>query len=169
VQWLEGNFFGNDSYWGNPGRGKIPFDWSCCFDQLAQLCPQAIEYAQATRTTNDWFIEWGGGYYFPDHFGSRRADRWELLARHARRTWELMKKTNERIIGFNFSQLDTLEARNAQNFQRLIAAAKTGKPIRLKRGLSMKIEEWLLAGEYVVSNESPNLMLCERGNRTFET
>ena len=80
VQWLEGNFFGNDSYWGNPERGKIPFGWSCCFDQLAQLCPQAIEYALATRTTNDWFIEWGGGYYYPDRFGRERTNRWELLA-----------------------------------------------------------------------------------------
>ncbi len=113
VQWLEGNFFGNGGYWGNPERGKIPFGWSCCFDQLAQLCPQAIEYAQATRSTNDWFIEWGGGYYYPDHFGRDRTNRWELLARHARRTWELMQKTNTRIIGFNFVQCDSPETRKA--------------------------------------------------------
>ena len=113
VQWLEGNFFGNDSYWGNSERGKIPFGWSCCFGQLAQLCPEAIEYALATRSSNDWFIEWGGGYYYPDQFGSQRGDRWELLARHARRTWELMKETNEHIIGFNFSRLDSPEAHRA--------------------------------------------------------
>ncbi len=39
----------------------------------------------------------------------------------------------------------------------------------LKRGLSMKIEEWLLAGEYILSNNNPNLLFCERGIRTFET
>jgi 3-deoxy-7-phosphoheptulonate synthase len=50
-----------------------------------------------------------------------------------------------------------------------VAAAKTGKSVLLKRGLSMKIEEWLLAGEYVLANENPNLMFCERGIRTFET
>jgi 3-deoxy-7-phosphoheptulonate synthase len=60
-------------------------------------------------------------------------------------------------------------ARNAQNFQLLIAAAKTGKPVLLKRGLSMKIDEWLLAGEYVLANNNANLMFCERGIRTFET
>jgi hypothetical protein len=98
---------------GNPERGKIPCGWSGCFDQLAQLCPQAIEHALATRTPNDWFIEWGGGYYYPDHFGRQRTNRWELLARQARRTWALMKKTNERIVGFNFSQIDTPEARQA--------------------------------------------------------
>jgi hypothetical protein len=113
VQWLEGNFFGNESYWGNSERGKIPFGWSCCFDQLAQLCPEAIEYALATRTTNDWFIEWGGGYYYPDHFGRGRTNRWELLAQHSRRTWELMKKTNTRIIGFNFTQFDSPDAHKA--------------------------------------------------------
>ena len=60
-------------------------------------------------------------------------------------------------------------ARNAQNFQLLIAAARTGKPVLLKRGLSMKIEEWLLAGEYVLANDNAGLMFCERGIRTFET
>ncbi len=113
VQWLEGNFFGNDSYWGNPERGKIPFGWSCCFAHLAQLCPQAIDYALATQSPNDWFIEWGGGYYYPDHFGRSRTNRWELLARQARRTWELMKKTDTRIIGFNCSQIDSPEAHKA--------------------------------------------------------
>src|SRR2546425_9453894 len=59
--------------------------------------------------------------------------------------------------------------RNAQNFQLLIAAARTSKPILLKRGLSMRVEEWMLAGEYILANENPNLMFCERGIRTFET
>jgi 3-deoxy-7-phosphoheptulonate synthase len=59
--------------------------------------------------------------------------------------------------------------RNAQNFQLLIAAAKSGKPVLLKRGFFMKIEEWLLAGEYILANDNPNLIFCERGIRTFET
>lgn len=60
-------------------------------------------------------------------------------------------------------------ARNSQNFQLLIAAAKTGKPVLLKRGLSERIDEWLLAGEYLLSHGNVNLMFCERGIRTFET
>jgi len=113
VQWFQGNFLHNQSYWANSERGKIPFGWSCCFDQLAQLCPQAIEYSLATRTPNDSFIEWGGGYYFPDHFGLKRTNRWELLAHHAQRTWNLMKKTKTRMIGFNFSQCDSPDTRKA--------------------------------------------------------
>jgi 3-deoxy-7-phosphoheptulonate synthase len=59
--------------------------------------------------------------------------------------------------------------RNAQNFSLLKAAARTGKAILLKRGMAMKIEEWLLAAEYIVSAGNPNVILCERGIRTFET
>jgi hypothetical protein len=114
VQWFQGNFFrGNPSYWSNPERGKIPYGWSCCFAQLAQLCPQAIEYALATRSSNDSFVEWGGGYYYPDRFGLARANRWELLARQARRTWALMRKTGSRIVGFNVSQYDSPDALKA--------------------------------------------------------
>ena len=111
---MQGNFFhGGDSYWGNPERGKIPHGWSFCFAHLAQLCPQAIDYALTTRKPNDWLIEWGGGYYFPDHFGRKRTNRCELLARHARRTWAQMKAVNTRIIGFNVAQYDSAEARLA--------------------------------------------------------
>ena len=60
-------------------------------------------------------------------------------------------------------------ARNAQNFRLLVAAARTGKPILLKRGPSQRIEEWLLGAEYILSSGNPNVMLCERGIRTFET
>lgn len=60
-------------------------------------------------------------------------------------------------------------ARNAQNFRLLVAAARTGKPILLKRGLSQRIEEWLLGAEYILSAGNPHVILCERGIRTFET
>jgi hypothetical protein len=111
VQWFEGNFFrGSKSYWNNPDRGRIPFGWSCCFAHLAQLCPEAIEYALTTRSPNDSFLEWGGGYYYPDHFGLDRTNRWELLARHAQRTWQLMQRTGTRIIGFNFTQHSSSDA-----------------------------------------------------------
>ena len=59
-------------------------------------------------------------------------------------------------------------ARNAQNFQLLIACARSGKPVLLKRGLSMRVEEWLLAAEYLLAHGNPNVILCERGIRTFE-
>jgi len=81
---------------------------------------------------------------------------------------ELLSEQHATMIA-EYADIIQIGARNSQNFQLLIAAAKTGKPILLKRGLSMKIEEWLLAGEYVLAHENPNLMFCERGIRTFET
>ena len=114
VGWFEAGFFRlYKDYWPSPERGRIPFGWSCCFTQLAQLCPRTIDYALATRTDNDWFIEWGGGYYYPDLFAMERADRWDRLAEYARRTWAMMKKTDTRIIGFNFSHYDTTDALKA--------------------------------------------------------
>jgi 3-deoxy-7-phosphoheptulonate synthase len=81
---------------------------------------------------------------------------------------ELLSEDHAEMVA-EFTDIIQIGARNAQNFQLLIAAAKTGKPVLLKRGLSMRIEEWLLAGEYVLSNNNPNLLFCERGIRTFET
>ena len=60
-------------------------------------------------------------------------------------------------------------ARNAQNFQLLIECARSGKPILLKRGLSQKIDEWLLGAEYILAHGNANVLFCERGIRTFET
>ena len=81
---------------------------------------------------------------------------------------ELLSEQHAEMVA-EYADILQIGARNAQNFQLLIAAAKTGKPVLLKRGLSMKIDEWLLAGEYILANNNAGLMFCERGIRTFET
>ena len=60
-------------------------------------------------------------------------------------------------------------ARNMQNFDLLKELGKCSKPILLKRGLSATIEEWLMSAEYILAGGNPNVILCERGIRTFET
>ncbi|MGF1769298.1 3-deoxy-7-phosphoheptulonate synthase [Enterovibrio makurazakiensis] len=60
-------------------------------------------------------------------------------------------------------------ARNMQNYGLLKAVGESGKPVLLKRGLSATIEELLLAAEYIYDAGNPNIILCERGIRTFET
>ncbi|WP_099468294.1 3-deoxy-7-phosphoheptulonate synthase [Konateibacter massiliensis] len=60
-------------------------------------------------------------------------------------------------------------ARNMQNFHLLKEAGKSGLPVLLKRGLAATIEEWLNAAEYIIAEGNPNVVLCERGIRTFET
>ncbi len=59
-------------------------------------------------------------------------------------------------------------ARNMQNFSLLKKAGATGKPILLKRGMSATIEEWLMAAEYILATGNPNVILCERGIRSFD-
>jgi 3-deoxy-7-phosphoheptulonate synthase len=60
-------------------------------------------------------------------------------------------------------------ARNMQNFRLLLEVGSVNKPVLLKRGLSATIKEWLMSAEYILSRGNPNVILCERGIRTFET
>ncbi len=60
-------------------------------------------------------------------------------------------------------------ARNMQNFPLLVELGRCGKPVMLKRGMSATIEEWLMSAEYILSSGNANVILCERGIRTFET
>ena len=60
-------------------------------------------------------------------------------------------------------------ARNVLNFSLLRKVGEAGKPVLLKRGMSTSIQEWLLSAEYILAGGNPNVILCERGIRTFET
>ncbi len=68
-----------------------------------------------------------------------------------------------------YSDILQIGTRNMQNFLLLRAVGEAGKPVILKRGMSATIEEFLLAAEYVLAQNNPNVILCERGIRTFET
>lgn len=59
-------------------------------------------------------------------------------------------------------------ARNMQNFDLLKAVGKVNKPILLKRGMANTVEEWIMSAEYIMASGNPNVILCERGIRTFE-
>ncbi len=80
---------------------------------------------------------------------------------------ELMSE--EKIEEFEeYVDLIQIGARNMQNFQLLKALGKLKKPILLKRGLANTIEEWIMSAEYIMANGNSNVILCERGIRTFE-
>jgi 3-deoxy-7-phosphoheptulonate synthase len=68
-----------------------------------------------------------------------------------------------------YSDILQVGARNMQNFTLLSELGRSRKPVMLKRGISATIEEWLLSAEYILSGGNMNVMLCERGIRTFET
>ncbi|MGE5615020.1 MAG: 3-deoxy-7-phosphoheptulonate synthase [Bacillota bacterium] len=69
----------------------------------------------------------------------------------------------------SYADIIQIGARNMQNYRLLHEAGLTQKPVLLKRGLAATIEEWLMAAEYIMAAGNPNVILCERGIRTYET
>jgi 3-deoxy-7-phosphoheptulonate synthase len=81
---------------------------------------------------------------------------------------EVMETEKVELVAAH-SDILQIGARNVQNFSLLRRVAETRKPVLLKRGMSTSIQEWLLSAEYILSGGNPNVILCERGIRTFET
>lgn len=70
---------------------------------------------------------------------------------------------------YKFTDIFQLGSRNMQNFPLLRELGKVDKPVMIKRGMSATIDEWLMAAEYILASGNENVMVCERGIRTFET
>ena len=81
---------------------------------------------------------------------------------------EIVDREDIDVIG-KYSDVFQVGARNMQNFQLLKALGKASKPVLLKRGLAATISEWLNAAEYIMAGGNTNVILCERGIRTYET
>ena len=81
---------------------------------------------------------------------------------------EVMSEQDVDLVA-DYSDIVQVGARNVQNFTLLKRLGKIQKPVMLKRGLSSTIKEFLLSAEYIVTSGNPNVILCERGIRTFET
>lgn len=97
----------------------------------------------------------------------------ELLAKAREATGlgivtEVMTPSDVAVVG-QYTDVFQIGARNMQNYLLLEEVGRTQTPVLLKRGLSATIEEWLLAAEYVMAQGNRNVILCERGIRTFET
>ena len=116
----------------------------------------------------------GGAYKprtSPYDFQGMRADGLDLL-RIAKSETGLPIVSE--IVGIShldqFADVDILQvgARNMQNFDLLKQLGKTNKPILLKRGIAATIEEWLMSAEYIMAGGNENVILCERGIRTYE-
>jgi 3-deoxy-7-phosphoheptulonate synthase len=136
---------------------------------------QLLRTAEAVKASGATILR-GGAYKprtSPYEFQGLGREGLRLLAQAREQTGLkiITEVLSERDVEHVAEVADILQigARNAQNFQLLIEAAHSGKPILLKRGMSEKIEEWLLAAEYILAHGNPNVLLCERGIRTFET
>lgn len=90
------------------------------------------------------------------------ADEFNLLV-----ITEVMQISQIDLIG-KYTDIFQIGARNMQNYSLISELGKVNKPIMLKRGLAATVEDWLMSAEYILSNGNPNVLLCERGIRTFE-
>jgi 3-deoxy-7-phosphoheptulonate synthase len=81
---------------------------------------------------------------------------------------EVLSEADVELVA-KYADVMQIGARNMQNYRLLEAVGEAGKPVLLKRGSSATMDELLLAAEYILNTGNPNVMLCERGIRTFET
>ena len=137
---------------------------------------QIVAVAQAVKASGANILR-GGAFKprtSPYSFQGLRAEGLELLQEARKVTGqpivtELMN--NEHIPLFVDAKVDMIQigARNMQNFELLKAVGKLNVPVLLKRGLSSTLEELVMSAEYIMAEGNPNVVLCERGIRTFET
>ena len=142
----------------------------CSIETEEQICgiAQAVKAAGATMLRGGAFKPRTSPYAFQ----GLRKHGLELLL-------EAKKLTGLPVVTeiMDLSQLDLFDdvdviqvgARNMQNFELLKAMGHTGKPILLKRGLANTLQEWLMSAEYIMAGGNSQVILCERGIRTFET
>jgi len=143
----------------------------CAVESREQLMESALQVKEAGAT-----ILRGGAFKprtSPYSFQGLEEKGLEMLAeaREATGLYIVTEVMDSRTLPLVSQYADILQigARNMQNFFLLRDVAAAGKPVLLKRGVSATIEEWLMAAEYIISGGNQQVILCERGIRSFET
>ncbi|TVR73205.1 MAG: 3-deoxy-7-phosphoheptulonate synthase [Sphaerobacteraceae bacterium] len=135
---------------------------------------QTIETAHAVKAAGATMLR-GGAFKprtSPYDFRGLGEEGLKILAKAREETGlpvvtEVMTTSDVDLVA-EYADMLQIGTRNAQNYLLLEAVGKSGKPVLLKRGMSAEMEEWLLAAEYIMAQDNPNVVLCERGIRTFE-
>ena len=136
---------------------------------------QIMETAEAVAAAGAKILR-GGAFKprtSPYDFQGMEADGLKLLAKAREATGlavitEVMSDRDVDLVA-EYADIMQVGARNMQNFALLKALGPCGRPVMLKRGLSSTIKELLMSAEYIVAHGNPQVILCERGIRTFET
>ena len=136
---------------------------------------QIVSCARAVRDAGGTALR-GGAFKprtSPYAFQGMKEDGLKLLALARQETGlavvtEVMSPEDVELVA-KYADILQIGARNMQNYRLLEAVGRTGRAVLLKRGPSATIEEWLLAAEYILNEGNPDVMLCERGIRTFES
>jgi len=153
------------------GKQIVVMAGPCSVESIEQL----REAAKAVKAGGAQFLR-GGAFKprtSPYDFQGLAEDGLKMLRQVAdeeglKVVTEIVDKDDLELVG-KYADLYQVGARNMQNFQLLKALGKSNKPVMLKRGLSATISEWLNAAEYIMAGGNEQVILCERGIRTYET
>lgn len=152
------------------GRGIVVMAGPCAVESEEQL----LSVARFVKAAGAHILR-GGAFKprtSPYAFQGLEEEGLKMLARARQETGLpfVTEVVDTRDVALVAEYADALQigARNMQNFRLLQEAGATGKPILLKRGFAATVEEWLMAAEYILDAGNPNVILCERGIRTFE-
>ncbi|HEX5036595.1 MAG TPA: 3-deoxy-7-phosphoheptulonate synthase [bacterium] len=136
---------------------------------------QILDTAKAVKTSGAQVLR-GGAFKprtSPYDFQGLEEEGLKFLAKARKETGlpvitEIMDADDVEVLE-KYADILQVGARNVQNFSLLKELGQSKKPVMLKRGMSTTIKEWLLSAEYILTGGNPNVILCERGIRTFET
>jgi len=153
------------------GRAIVVMAGPCSVESRDQI----LETARAVKKAGASILR-GGAWKprtSPYEFQGLREEGLKLLALAREETGlkiitEVMSTDTVPLVA-DYADILQVGARNMQNYPLLERLGQVKKPVMLKRGLSGTIKEWLMAAEYIVAKGNPDVMLCERGIRTFET
>lgn len=152
------------------GNHMVVMAGPCAVESREQL----LLSAEIVKKAGAQFLR-GGAYKprtSPYAFQGLEVQGLEMLAEAREKTGlkivtEVVDAESVSVVG-QYADMFQIGSRNMQNFQLLKTVGKTNKPVLLKRGLSATINEWLNAAEYIMSEGNYNVVLCERGIRTYE-
>ena len=153
------------------GTEVIAMAGPCSVESLAQVgaVAKTVAASGARVLRGGAFKPRTSPYSFQGH--GEEALKWMRAAADESGIAVVSEVMDPRQIEMMMRYVDCLQvgARNVQNFDLLKELGKVKTPVLLKRGLSSTIEEWLLSAEYILAGGNPQVILCERGIRTFET
>ena len=153
------------------GGDKLVVMAGPCSVETEELLDEAAKKASqagATILRGGAYKPRTGPYSFEGH--GEKALKWLRKVADKYKMAVVTEVMDVRLVSKVAKYADILQigARNMQNYNLLREAGKSKKPVLLKRGMSATVKEWLLAAEYILATGNPNVILCERGIRTFE-
>ena len=113
MQWTMGSFLGDSNYIGNKDRDNVGLSWTLCATNLSIVSPFTWNSFADIKSKNFSYLEYGGGYQYPDIFAANRPNRSELLREFARRINYHLKKLDIKIFGFICRDVASKEAQEA--------------------------------------------------------